>query len=77
MSPWLHEECSRLVGEVLHEDMMKSVKYMVEELVRKSKVVLYQGQFDMRCGMVPNEAWVRTMKWEGIERFLSADRRVG
>ncbi|KAL6208794.1 hypothetical protein ACLB2K_019739 [Fragaria x ananassa] len=60
MSPWLHEE-------VLHEEMMKSVKYMVEELVRKSKVVLYQGQFDMKCGMVANEAWVRIMKWEGIE----------
>ncbi|XP_062020606.1 serine carboxypeptidase-like 50 [Rosa rugosa] len=70
------EECSHLVGEVLHEDMMKSVKYMVEELVRKSKVLLYQGQFDMRCGVVANEAWVKTMKWEGIERFLSADRRV-
>ncbi|KAL6214516.1 hypothetical protein ACLB2K_013950 [Fragaria x ananassa] len=50
---------------------------MVEELVRKSKVVLYQGQFDMRCRMVANEAWVRTMKWEGIERFLSADGRAG
>lgn len=70
------EECSHLVGEVLHEDMMKSVKYMVEVLVRKSKVLLYQGQFDMRCGVVANEAWVKTMKWEGIGRFLSADRKV-
>ncbi|KAL6217558.1 hypothetical protein ACLB2K_010775 [Fragaria x ananassa] len=70
------EECSRLVGEVLGEDMMKSVKYMVEELVRKSKVLLYQGQFDMRCGVVANEAWVKTMKWEGVERFMSTDRRV-
>ncbi|KAL6214528.1 hypothetical protein ACLB2K_013960 [Fragaria x ananassa] len=70
------EECSRLVGEVLGEDMMKSVKYMVEELVRKSKVLLYQGQFDMRCGVVANEAWVKTMKWEGMERFMLTDRRV-
>ncbi|KAK9935321.1 hypothetical protein M0R45_022427 [Rubus argutus] len=70
------EECSDLVGEVLHEDVMKSVKYMVEFLVRKSKVLLYQGQFDLRDGVVSTEAWVKTMKWEGMEKFLLADRKV-
>ncbi|KAK9935271.1 hypothetical protein M0R45_022381 [Rubus argutus] len=70
------EECSDLVGEVLHEDVMKSVKYMVEFLVRQSKVLLYQGRFDLRDGVVSTEAWVKTMKWEGMEKFLLADRKV-
>ncbi|XP_021593261.1 serine carboxypeptidase-like 50 [Manihot esculenta] len=70
------DECSDAVGEALSEDVMKSVKYMVELLVKKSKVLLYQGHFDLRDGVVSTEAWVRTMKWEGIKRFLIAERKV-
>nr|AFK45243.1 unknown [Lotus japonicus] len=55
---------------------MKSVKYMVEDLVRKSRVLLYQGQYDLRDGVVQTEAWVKTMKWEGIEQFLNAERKI-
>ena len=49
-------ECSDLVGYVFHKDVMKSVKYMVEFLVRKSKMLLYQGQFDLRDGVVSTDA---------------------
>ncbi|OMO60607.1 Peptidase S10, serine carboxypeptidase [Corchorus capsularis] len=70
------EECSDVVGDALHEDVMKSVKYMVEFLVKKSKVLLYQGLYDLRDGVVSTEAWVKTMKWEGIEKFLMADREI-
>ncbi|PPS12391.1 hypothetical protein GOBAR_AA08250 [Gossypium barbadense] len=70
------EECSDVVGDVLHEDVMKSVKYMVEFLVKNSKVLLYQGLYDLRDGVVSTEAWVKTMKWEGIEKFKMADRVI-
>ncbi|GMN38753.1 hypothetical protein TIFTF001_007987 [Ficus carica] len=70
------EVCSDLVGEILSEDVMKSVKYKVEELVKKSKVLLYQGFFDLRDGVVSTEAWVKTLEWEGLERFLAAERKV-
>ncbi|XP_022776394.1 serine carboxypeptidase-like 50 [Durio zibethinus] len=70
------EECSDVVGAALHEDVMKSVKYMVEFLVKKSKVLLYQGLYDLRDGIVSTEAWVKTMKWEGIEKFMMADRII-
>ncbi|KAL5553416.1 hypothetical protein UlMin_040817 [Ulmus minor] len=70
------KECSEAVGDVLHEDLMKSVKFMVEFLVKKSKVLLYYGLYDLRCGVVSSEAWIKTMKWEGIERFLCAERKV-
>ncbi|XVE92035.1 hypothetical protein REPUB_Repub01dG0062600 [Reevesia pubescens] len=70
------EECSDVVGAALHEDVMKSVKYMVEFLVKKSKVLLYQGLYDLRDGVVSTEAWMKTMKWEGIEKFLMADREI-
>ncbi|KAJ4836754.1 hypothetical protein Tsubulata_027650 [Turnera subulata] len=70
------EECSDTVGYALNDDVMKSVKYMVEFLVRNIKVLLYQGHFDLRDGVVATEAWVKTMKWEEIERFLMAERRI-
>ncbi|KAJ4973632.1 hypothetical protein NE237_006806 [Protea cynaroides] len=69
-------ECSEVVGDALHEDVMKSVMFMVEELVKKSKVLLYQGQFDLRDGVVSVEAWVKEMNWEGLESFLMAERKV-
>ncbi|XP_077250963.1 serine carboxypeptidase-like 50 [Tasmannia lanceolata] len=70
------EECSSVVGEALYEDVMKSVKFMVEELVKKIRVLLYQGQFDLRDGVVSTEAWVKEMEWEGLERFLNSERNV-
>ncbi|KAI3714347.1 hypothetical protein L1987_72945 [Smallanthus sonchifolius] len=70
------EGCSGVVGAALHADVMKSVRFMVEYLVRKTKILLYQGQCDLRDGVVSVEAWVKKMKWEGIERFLDAERDV-
>ncbi|KAG2708328.1 hypothetical protein I3760_05G186700 [Carya illinoinensis] len=70
------EECSDVVGDALHEDVMKSVKYMVEFLVKKSKVLLYQGHFDLRDGVVSTEAWMKTISWDGLEEFLMTDRKV-
>ncbi|KAK4263948.1 hypothetical protein QN277_029298 [Acacia crassicarpa] len=70
------EGCSDIVKAALQEDVMKSVRYMVEYLVTKTRVLLYQGQHDLRDGPVQVEAWVKTMKWEGIEKYLNADRKI-
>ncbi|MBA0572752.1 hypothetical protein Golob_003074 [Gossypium lobatum] len=70
------ESCSGVVRAAMHEDMMKSVKYMVEALVGNTRVLLYQGLYDVKIGVVPNEAWVKTMKWDGIREFLMADRMI-
>lgn len=69
--------CSDSVHHALHEDVMKSVKNMVEEVVKKRiKVLLYQGQYDLWDGVVATEAWVRTMGWEEIGNFLMAERQI-
>ncbi|GMJ08178.1 serine carboxypeptidase-like 50 [Hibiscus trionum] len=70
------ESCSGVVRAAMHEDMMKSVKNMVEFLVENTRVLLYQGLYDIKIGVVPNEAWVKTMKWDGIREFLMADRKI-
>ncbi|XP_028758996.1 serine carboxypeptidase-like 50 [Neltuma alba] len=70
------EGCSDTVKAALQKDVMKSVEYMVEYLVTKTRVLLYQGQHDLRDGPVQVEAWVKTLKWEGIEKYLNADRKI-
>lgn len=73
---FVYEICSDVVGEELHDDVMKSVKDMVEYLVRRSRVLLYEGLYDLRDGVVQTEVWVKTMQWEGIEKFLNAERKI-
>ncbi|XP_027348303.1 serine carboxypeptidase-like 50 [Abrus precatorius] len=73
---FVYEICSDVVGAALHADVMKSVKYMVEHLVTKTRVLLYQGQYDVQDGVVQAEAWVKTMKWEGIVEYLNAERKI-
>ncbi|CAM8924639.1 unnamed protein product [Rhodiola kirilowii] len=71
------EARSDLVQKKLRADVMKSVKDKVEYLlVSKTRVLLYQGQRDLRSGVVSVEAWVKTMNWEQIENYLAAERHV-
>lgn len=70
------EGCSDVVGAALHGDVMKSVRYMVEYIVKNTKLLLYQGQCDLRDGVVSVESWVKKMKWDGIDKFLDAKREV-
>ncbi|ESQ35305.1 hypothetical protein EUTSA_v10007602mg [Eutrema salsugineum] len=70
------EECSDEVEEVLREDVMKSVKFMVEYALGRTKVLLYQGMLDLRDGVVSTEEWMKTMNWSGIGMFSTAERLV-
>lgn len=70
------ERCSEVVGEALHADVMKSVRYMVEYVVKNTKLMLYQGQLDLLDGVVSTEAWVKKLKWKGIGKFLDAERNI-
>ncbi|KAL3648609.1 hypothetical protein CASFOL_005012 [Castilleja foliolosa] len=71
------ELCSPAVGSALHDDVMKSVRYMVEFLVRKGvKLLLYQGQCDLRDGVFSTLSWVEKMKLDEIDEFLNAERSV-
>ncbi|XP_042053586.1 serine carboxypeptidase-like 50 [Salvia splendens] len=69
-------KCSTAVAEAMHEDIMKSVRPMVEWLVRRTRVLLYQGQTDLRDGPTSTAAWVREMRWEGIGGYMGAEREV-
>lgn len=65
------------VGYWLRKDVMHSFKGHIEAILQAGvPVLLYQGQFDWKDGVMPSEAWIRTMNWDGIQGFLDAHRAI-
>lgn len=69
-------ECDDLVDEKMQVDIMKSTKWMVEAVLPKLPVLLYQGQFDIQDGVASNEAWMRTVVWENVSTFWASERKL-
>ncbi|XP_061353464.1 serine carboxypeptidase-like 51 [Gastrolobium bilobum] len=65
-------------GEVftyLEGDFMKPRINEVDELLAKGiNVTVYNGQVDLICATKGTEAWLRKLKWEGLQNFLGKDR---
>lgn len=72
----VYELCSAAVADALHDDVMKSVKPMVEFLIKNTRVLLYQGQCDLRDGVVSTSDWIKTIKWEEMGKFLEVERKI-
>lgn len=59
----IYAACSKEVDAVMGHDVMKSVANLVPDLLDRSHVLLYQGQFDAECGVASNEAWISKLQW--------------
>jgi vitellogenic carboxypeptidase-like protein len=70
------EGCSEKVGQAMGPDVMKSVKYLMPDLLRAMPVLLYQGQYDLQDGPASCEAWMRTLEWPGQKAFWDAKRHI-
>ncbi|GAU34980.1 hypothetical protein TSUD_103020, partial [Trifolium subterraneum] len=47
----------------------------VDELLALGvNVTIYNGQVDLICSTKGTEAWVKKLKWPGLQNFLSKDR---
>jgi vitellogenic carboxypeptidase-like protein len=62
----------------LAEDVMKSAKKYVEYILQSGTVgvLLYQGQFDFRDGILSSNEWIETLEWMGREAYLNASRKI-
>lgn len=61
----------------LENDIMKSSAYYFPLLLENDyKVLLYQGQFDFRDGVLSQSDWIDSIHWKYIARFRDAERRV-
>ncbi|XP_057456049.1 serine carboxypeptidase-like 51 [Lotus japonicus] len=56
-------------------DFMKPRIHEVDKLLAKGvNVTVYNGQLDLICATKGTEAWLKKLKWEGLENFLRKDR---
>ncbi|KAI4322343.1 hypothetical protein L6164_022048 [Bauhinia variegata] len=68
---------SDLVFTNLEGDFMKPRIKEVDELLAKGvNVTVYNGQVDLICATKGTEAWMKKLKWEGVQNFLGKDRTV-
>lgn len=74
---YIFDENSSDVEEHLKADVMRSQTGHVEMLLHAGvRVLLYQGQFDWKDGASANEAWIRSLRWPGAQKYLAAPRRI-
>ncbi|KAJ8899812.1 hypothetical protein K2173_019513 [Erythroxylum novogranatense] len=64
-----------LVFQAMVGDFMKPRIQEVDQLLSKGiNVTVYNGQLDLICATKGTEAWVKKLKWDGLEEFLSQNR---
>ncbi|KAJ7530770.1 hypothetical protein O6H91_14G018300 [Diphasiastrum complanatum] len=71
---WIH--CNPRVRRIMAVDTMKSVKWMVDDLLPKLPLLLFQGQYDIKDGVASSEEWMRTLTWHGREAFFETQRSL-
>ncbi|KAL0436360.1 UNVERIFIED_CONTAM: Serine carboxypeptidase-like 51 [Sesamum radiatum] len=68
---------SDLVFNALEGDFMRPRIREVDELLAKGvNLTIYSGQLDVICSTKGTEAWVKKLKWDGLRRFMSMERRA-
>lgn len=62
--------------DIFLSDIMKSTKDLFPEILANYKVLLYQGNMDLRDGVVSNSVWLSKLKWPGSDGFQNSSRRI-
>ncbi|GAB5356359.1 hypothetical protein AAMO2058_000283800 [Amorphochlora amoebiformis] len=64
------------VYKALENDIMRSNAWKFPLILQSVKVLLYQGQFDWKDGVVSNDLWIRSLDWPGAAEYLNAKREI-
>lgn len=65
-----------LVETYLEEDIMKSVKPWIEELLDNYRVLIYNGQLDVIIAYTLTENFLNSLKWKNAAKYQEAPRFV-
>lgn len=68
--------CSSRVRRIMSNDTMKSTRWMVEALLPRLPLLLYQGMYDVKDGAMCSEAWMRALRWPHADGFFAAERTL-
>jgi len=62
-------QCSDQLFNNFDIEFQKSYTYLLPALLSQYKVVIYNGQFDLRCCVYGTSEWLRTLPWSGQASF--------
>jgi vitellogenic carboxypeptidase-like protein len=61
----------------LEQDIMQSAAWYIPTLIENNyTVLLYQGQFDFRDGILSSNDWIQNIRWKGKDDFNTANRTI-
>lgn len=58
--------CADGPANALVEDEMKSVISYFPDILRKFKVLIFNGNFDLTIPTAGTEQWLNNIKWDGV-----------
>ncbi|XP_074366644.1 serine carboxypeptidase-like 48 isoform X2 [Apium graveolens] len=65
--------CSKTVKFAMRTDRMKDLEVGIPELLEDGiKVLIYAGEYDLKCNWLGNSRWVHAMKWSGQKKFVGS-----
>ena len=64
------------VETFMKEDVPQSVTDQLIEVIRNYKVLLYNGQLDIIVAPVFTENFLSKLKWEGVNSYLKAPKKI-
>jgi hypothetical protein len=65
----VYEQCSSRLFENFNVEFQQSYMDFIQRTVAKYKVLVYNGQFDIRCCVYGTSEWLRVLPWSGRQRF--------
>jgi len=63
------------VQEALANDEMKSVTHLLPTILNHTRVLAYNGLYDMDCNLVSTEQTYLSVPWKGQQAFASSSRK--
>ncbi len=60
---------NRDIAKAFKKDKIRDTLYLVNELVKKMKVVIFDGQFDLYDGPTGIQEWMKKMDYEHLDEF--------
>ncbi|KAK9511226.1 hypothetical protein O3M35_005824 [Rhynocoris fuscipes] len=64
------------VEQYLRGDIMQSVKPLVQSLIEKYQVLIYNGQLDIIVAYPLTERFIQSLNWSGADKYKTASRNV-
>lgn len=71
-----YSENSEFIWNFMIEDIPKSMKPWVQEILEEIPIIFFFGQVDVICGYPMGEKFLRSLQWSGQAAYLNATRTL-